>query len=198
MNKEHVRFHFDLHDKSSMQCSGGSGWACLPLTAFVTLVWALLTVRYVNCSKDCFAGGRKGKAFLFLCLFHLQERRDIWGNKKCFQLGFDLFFLANNPVRSSTKFSILNLIVTHSVVLSGKYQAPKLGTWGVYCFGAHHSLILWVPQWWVLQSGLCCAYVLLWDDIVVLWQVLARNLMPSGALLDTHCYQCVGNSQTCW
>lgn len=65
-------------------------------------------------------GERKGKAFLFLYLFHLQERRGIWGNKKCFQSGFDFFFF-NNPVRTSTTFSILNLIVTHSVVLSGKY-----------------------------------------------------------------------------
>lgn len=78
------------------------------------------------------------------------------GTKNVFNRILIYFFFSNNPMRSSMKFSILNLIVTHSVVLSGKYQAPKLETWGVYCFGAHHSLILLSPtvmgpaEWFVL------------------------------------------------
>lgn len=159
MNKEHVRFHFDLHDKSSMQCSGGPGWACLPLRAFVTRVWTLLTVRYVNCSKDFSAGGRKGKAFL--CFFHLRERRAIRGDRKCFPSVCDLFYMwiilwGHHRVQYFKPYCFS----LSACVFEWEVPGPWTRTLGSLLFGAHHSFCLWAAQWWVARGGLCHACTL--------------------------------------
>lgn len=133
--------------------------------------------------------GEEKERHFYFCTLSIYRRGGISeGTENVFNC-FLIYLVCKSSCEVINKFSILNLIVTHSVpvFLGGKYWALKLESRGVYCFDAHHSFFLWAARWWVLPSGLCCACMLLAGDIVVLWQVLTRGLMPGEALLDTHC-----------